>query len=241
MADGDPAAEKDMWNELNIDYEKAYQNNPLKIGCVKQAISLLEPGSRVLDIGCGTGVPVSQMLADAGMNVTGTDIAPNMVELATTRIQGTFTAADMCDYDPPGNFAGIFIIYSHLGLSYADFHSAAFRFAKALQPGGILVIGASPTENHKVPEDDPTWDDTKSLVDGFNLPFWGKPFFTLMFTRKGQLAFLRSMGLEVVYDEADWFKPDNLACHPEFQQYVIARRNGDQTISEPKPLPSKRK
>ena len=241
MANEDPAAEKDMWNRLNIDYEKAYQNNPLKIVCVKQAISLLEPGSRVLDIGCGTGVPVSQLLADAGMDVTGTDIAPNMVELATTRIKGTFTAADMCDYEPPGSFAGIFIIYSHLGLSYADFHSAAFRLVKALQPGGILVIGASPTENHKVPEDDPTWDATKSLVDGFNLPFWGKPFFTLMFTRKGQLAFLRSMGLEVVYDEADWFQPDNTACHPEYQQYVIARRNGDQTISEPKPLPSKRK
>lgn len=74
--------EKDMWDGLNIEYENAYQDNPFKKACVAKAIMLLSPGKRVLDVGCGTGVPVAQMLAEAGLDVEGTDVAPNMVKLA---------------------------------------------------------------------------------------------------------------------------------------------------------------
>ena len=231
-------ADQQMWDDLNIDYEKAYQHNPLKVECIKTAISLLNPGSRVLDVGCGTGIPTSQMLAAAGMDVVGTDSAPNMVKLAHDRVEGTFTAADMCEFVPEGEFAAVFIIYSHLGLRYAAFHAAAFKFAKTLKPGGMLVIGQSPTDTH-VKKGDPHWDTTKSYVDDFNLPFWGEPFSTLMMSREGQVGFLRSMGLDVVYDVAEWFQPNHPKCDAEYQQYVIARRPNDQPLSEPKPLPMK--
>ncbi|KAF2102432.1 type 11 methyltransferas-like protein [Rhizodiscina lignyota] len=225
-----------MWDDLNIDYEVAYQRNPLKIACVEKAISLLQSGSRVLDVGCGTGIPVSQMLADAGMEVSGCDVAPNMVELAQKRIAGSFVTANMIEFQPQGEFAAIFIIYSQLGLRYSEFHAAAFKLAKALQPGGLLVIGQSPSDE-KVPENDPAFDETRTYADNFNLPFWGKPFYTLLFSRQGQLDFLRSMGLETVYDNVDWFKPDHPKCDAEHQQYVIARWSGDRPLSEPKPLP----
>ena len=98
--------------------------------CVEYAISLLTPGARVLDVDCGTGIPTSQMLADAGMIVYGTDVAPNMVKLAKERVRGTLVAADMCDYVPEGKFAAIFILYSHLGLKYAAFRATAFKLSK---------------------------------------------------------------------------------------------------------------
>jgi len=229
--------ERDMWDGLNIEYELAYRHNPFKKACVAAAIKLLGPGLRVLDVGCGTGVPVSQMLAEAGMEVVGTDVAPNMVKHAQKRVKGTFTVADMVDYQPEGSYAGIFIIYSQLGLSYAAFHAAVSKLSKSLKPGGLLVIGQSPADGEKVPADAPEWDETRSFVEGYNLPFWGKPFATLMFTREGQKDFLRSMGLEIVYDTSNVFQPDNEACHPERQQYVIARRHGDQPVTPPRPLP----
>lgn len=74
--------EKDMWDELNIEYENAYQDNPFKKAFVAKAITLLRPGARVLDVGCGTGIPVAKMLAEAGVDVEGTEVAPNMVSLA---------------------------------------------------------------------------------------------------------------------------------------------------------------
>nr|OQO10335.1 hypothetical protein B0A51_18303 [Rachicladosporium sp. CCFEE 5018] len=214
-------AEHEMWEGLNIEYENAYQNNPYKKACVAKAIELLPAGARVLDIGCGTGVPVSKMLADAGLDVVGTDVAPKMVELAESRIKGHFEVADTVEYEPKGHFAAVFIIYSQLGLSYPAFHSAAVKFAKALQPGGLMVIGQSPADD--VPADASEWDLTRSYVDGYNLPFMGEPFATLMFTREGQKKYMRDLGMEIVYDTVDIFQPDSAKSDPETQQYVIGQ------------------
>ncbi|KAK3117815.1 hypothetical protein LTR53_000503 [Teratosphaeriaceae sp. CCFEE 6253] len=227
---------KDVFDPLNIEYENAYKHNPYKKACVRKAISLLEPGSRVLDVGCGTGVPVSQMLAEAGMKVTGIDIAPKMVELAKSKVDGDFEVADLLEYQPQGTFDGIFIIYSQLSLSYADVHAMAFRLAKSLAPGGLMAVGQEAAECH-VPNHHPRWDVTHSYVEDFNLPFWGKPFNTLLLSRQGQQTFLKSMGLEIVSETLDTFQPDNPACDPEHQQYVIARRKDDQPLSPPEPLP----
>ncbi|OQO10200.1 hypothetical protein B0A48_04557 [Cryoendolithus antarcticus] len=214
-------AEHEMWEDLNIEYENAYQNNPYKKACVAKAIELLPAESRVLDIGCGTGVPVSKMLADAGLDVVGTDVAPKMVELAKSRIKGTFEVADTVEYEPRGRFGAVFIIYSHLGLSYSAFHSAVVKFVKALQPGGLMVIGQSIADD--VPANATEWDSTKSYVDGFNLPFMGEPFATLMFTREGQKKYLRDLGMEIVYDTVDIFQPASEKSDPETQQYVIGQ------------------
>ena len=40
----------------------------------------LSPGASVLDLGCGTGIPISKVLMDAGMNLHGIDASPMMVE-----------------------------------------------------------------------------------------------------------------------------------------------------------------
>ncbi|KAK5130537.1 hypothetical protein LTR08_001967 [Meristemomyces frigidus] len=237
MATEGSVAGRELFDGLNVEYEDAYRNNPFKKACINKAISLLEPGARVLDVGCGTGVPVSQMLADAGMEVHGFDIAPKMVEYASQRVPtGTFEATDMLEYQPKGEFAGIFIIYSHLQLDYSSFHSATFRLAKALTPGGLIAVGQSPT-NTRVPDGDPAFDETKSYVEGYNLPFWGKPLPTFMMSREGQRKLLSSMGLEIVYETEDDFQPDNPQCGVETQQYIIARRPNDAPLSPPMPLP----
>jgi SAM-dependent methyltransferase len=229
--------EHDMWDALNLDYELAYQDNPYKKALVRYAIQNLKPGSRVLDIGCGTGVPVAQMLDAAGMAVVGTDVAPQMVHHARKRCGGVFQVVDMVDYEPQGTFDAIFIIYSHLGLTYSDFHRVVSRVVQALKPGGLLAIGQSPAD--MVPMDDSSWDKTHTYVSGYNLPFWGKPFPTLMLTRAGQREFLESAGLEVIYDTLDIFQPDNSICAAEHQHYIIAKRRPGESVLSPQPLPER--
>ncbi|TKA74274.1 hypothetical protein B0A55_06203 [Friedmanniomyces simplex] len=227
---------KEVFEPLNIEYENAYKNNPYKKACVQKAISILKPGSRVLDVGCGTGVPVSSTLAEAGLKVTGIDIAPKMIEIAQSKVQGDFRVADCVQYQPQGKFDAIFIIYSQLSLKYADVHAMIFRLAESLSSGGLICVGQDAADDH-VPDDDPHWDKTHTYAEDFNLPFWGKPFKTLLLTRQGQQDFLTSMGFEVVSETLDVFQPDNPACDPEHQQYVIARRPNDDPLSPPKPLP----
>lgn len=40
----------------------------------------LQPGSEVLDLGCGTGIPISKVLIDEGMIVYGIDASPTMAK-----------------------------------------------------------------------------------------------------------------------------------------------------------------
>jgi ubiquinone/menaquinone biosynthesis C-methylase UbiE len=225
----------ETFDALNIDYEKAYHDNPFKVACVKTAISMLQPGSRVLDVGCGTGMPVSELLSTAGLDVFGFDISPKMVHYAQSRVKGTFVVSDMLEYQPAGQFAGVFIIFAHLQLSYADFHTAAYKFAQVLQPGGILALGQMPADKYVRADED--WDETKTYVEDYDAPFMGEMLPTLALSAEGQLEFLRSMGLEIVSNKIDTFQPNNQKCLPEEQQYIIARRPDDKPLSPPKPLP----
>ncbi|OCT48688.1 hypothetical protein CLCR_05136 [Cladophialophora carrionii] len=228
----------ETFDALNIDYEKAYHDNAFKVACVKTAISMLPPGSRVLDVGCGTGMPVSELLSTAGLEVFGFDISPKMVHYAQSRVKGTFVVSDMLQYQPPAGpqqFAGVFIIFAHLQLSYADFHAAAYKFAQMLQPGGILVLGQMPADKYVRAESD--WDATRTYVEDYDAPFMGEMLPTLALSADGQLEFLRSMGLEIVSNKIDTFQPNNPKCLPEEQQYIIARRPDDRPLSPPKPLP----
>ncbi|KIX04899.1 uncharacterized protein Z518_05770 [Rhinocladiella mackenziei CBS 650.93] len=220
---------------LNIDYENAYHDNPFKVSCVKNAIAMLSPNSRVLDVGCGTGMPVSEMLSKAGLRVLGFDISPKMVEYARTRVSGTFTVSDMLTYKPEGVFAGVFIIFSQLQLSYADLHSTICKFARTLEPGGILVLGQMPGD--KYVQDPADWDETGTYVEDYDAPFMGEMLPTLMLSAEGQKGFLTSMGLEIVSETIDTFQPNNEKCVPEEQQYIIAKRPDERPLAEPKPRP----
>jgi len=221
------------FDNLNVEYENAYKDNSFKKACVTQLISLLPPGLRVLDVGCGTGIPVSAMLATAGFEVVGTDISPKMVKLAADRVKGSFAVADMLTYEPDGDFAGVLMIFCHLQLEYRDFWSAAYKFAKALQPGGFFALGQMPSDRYVAKE---KLDTTGTYVVD-DAPFMGEMLPTLMLSAEGQREFFRSMGFEVVWESIDLFQPKNEKCHPEEQQYIIVRRQGDKTVEEPKPTP----
>ncbi|RDW82827.1 hypothetical protein BP6252_03939 [Coleophoma cylindrospora] len=212
----------ETFDKLNIEYENAYKNNAFKKACIDEIIRLLPAGSKVLDVGCGTGVPVSEMLAQAGMNIVGIDISPNMIQLAKDRIEGDFTVSDMLGYEVQGEFDAILIIFSHLQLLYADFYQAAKKFAAAVKPGGILAIGQTPSDTYV--DDDSHYDKDQTYVEDYDVPFMGEMLPTFMMTAEGQRKLLRSFGLDVVWEVMGTFHPDNEKCDPEEQQYTIAMR-----------------
>ena len=235
MATSGAIAGLQTFEALNIDYEKAYGDNPLKIACVELAIGLLPSRSRVLDIGCGTGVPVSQKMSKAGLTVVGFDISPKMIEHAKSRIDGHFSVCDMLTYQPRGPFSGIFFIFSHLQLSYADFHAAIWKFVQSLEPEGIVVVGQMPGDTYVT--DESHWDASRTWVEHYEAPFMGKMLPTLMLSAKGQRDFLTSMGLDIVNETVEWFRPKGERCEPEKQQYIIARRKRGEALRLPRPLP----
>jgi len=99
------------------------------------------PRGRVLDIGCGPG-HVGRFLADLGLDVTGIDLSPAMVDVARRLNPGmTFEVGDMkrLDHDD-GSVAGIVAFYSLIHIARADVPAVLAEFRRALMPGGKLLV-----------------------------------------------------------------------------------------------------
>ena len=222
----------ETFERVEIDYERAYGDNPLKKACVETAISLTASGQKALDVGCGTGIPVSEMLCKAGLDVVGVDISPKMIAHAKSRVKGTFIQADLLQYEPDGEFAAVLIIFCLLQLSsYGDFHDLMTKYAQAVQPDGLLVLGTLPADNYVT--DPAKYDVTGTYAVDYPTPFMGQMEDTFFLTSQGMVDFITSMGFEVLSNEIGVFEPNDSRCVPEDQQYIIARRPGNKSLQPP--------
>lgn len=110
----------------------------------------LEPGMRVLDVGCGPGRH-AHALAARGIRVHGVDISATFVELARASAPAgaTFERLDARTLVDQGRFdaafdAAICLCQGAFGLMTADGHDATVvaGIAHALRPGGRLALTA---------------------------------------------------------------------------------------------------
>lgn len=119
-------------------------------------IERLQPGARVLDVGCGMGVPTARQLADAGCDVTGIDVSAGMLELARREVPGaTFLRlglAEVPDVGPSrGGFDAIVAFFSLLMLPRAEIPAALRRLHDLLEPGGYFLLSTLEADLDDVP------------------------------------------------------------------------------------------
>src|SRR5438045_842331 len=74
------------FDQLVQRYGTAYSDKPEQVRAGRWLVERLRPGARVLDVGCGTGVPTARQLVDAGIHVVGIDISPGMVSAASATV-----------------------------------------------------------------------------------------------------------------------------------------------------------
>ena len=110
---------------------------------------LLPSGSRVLDLGCGTGALATTRLARR-FAVTGVDLSGRSIALARRNLpEATFLHADMTALDlPVGAFDAVVAFYSNIHVPRAE-HALLLRsVTRLLRPGGVLIatmgVGTAP-------------------------------------------------------------------------------------------------
>jgi ubiquinone/menaquinone biosynthesis C-methylase UbiE len=105
----------------------------------------LQPGARVLDVACGTGViarAAAELVGPTG-SVTGVDIAPEMLEVAETIPAGgapiTWQEADAASLPVPDGLYDVGLC--QMGLMFMEDRLGALReLHRVLVPGGRVVI-----------------------------------------------------------------------------------------------------
>lgn len=124
---------------------EAYLNwtsgSPVRRHWINVILSLLPPNARILDLGCGAGLPVALHLADAGHGVVGVDGSERQVALARDNVPGaTFMAADMTRVEfEAASFDAVVAFYSITHVPRTEHLVLLKRIRRWLKPGGFFA------------------------------------------------------------------------------------------------------
>ena len=112
---------------------------------IDRFVSLLGPGSSILDLGCGSARPIATYLIGSGYAVTGVDSSPALVDLCRSRFpQNEWIAADMRTLNLGRRFDGVLAWDSFFHLAHDDQRGMFAVFARHVQPRGALMFTSGP-------------------------------------------------------------------------------------------------
>lgn len=96
--------------------------------------------SRVLEVGCGTGLFARELATRRGARITAIDLAPRMIDVARVRTSANlgidYRVADFMELSP----RGFDVIVAINTMHHLPLASAAERMARAVVPGGLVLI-----------------------------------------------------------------------------------------------------
>ena len=138
------------------------------------------PGRRVLDLGCGPGLPMARYLSDRRAQITGVDGAPAMVDLFRANLpRAEAVCADMRGLDLGRQFDVILAWNSFFHLGPGDQRAMFPVFAAHAAPKAVLMFTAGPCAGEPIGQIDgaPVYhcslepEDYAALLDenGFDL------------------------------------------------------------------------
>lgn len=121
-----------------LDYRRALKSDAY----VKMFLRQLDKRSSVLDVGCGVGSPVDDILTKAGHEVVGIDLSPSLIELARKLVPGaSYHTQDMRNLRM-GEYVvdGIVCLYAIFHIPRSEHKRMLETFASFLPTGGWILI-----------------------------------------------------------------------------------------------------
>ncbi|MFE5741346.1 class I SAM-dependent DNA methyltransferase [Streptomyces celluloflavus] len=209
----DRAGQAEAFDAIGDRYDEAFPHKEGQLASGEWLAGALPAGSRVLDLGCGTGQPTSRQLSDAGHRVVGVDLSPTMVKLARDNApDAEFHRLDIADLrngrlGGAGSFDGIASFFSLLMLPRAEIPCALRMLHDLLRPGGLLALSM-----------------VEADVDDFTIPFLGNSIRVSGYLRDDLRRAVRDAGFDVIGEDSYAYAPASTDVPPEIQLFVHLRR-----------------
>ncbi len=142
------------WNRI-AKQKKAVHPTKGKKEMLGKFIDLLPKEGRVLDLGCGDGIPIGKKLSEAKLKVVGIDVADEMIKKYEKNVPGSKALRlSMTEINFNEEFDGIISSFSMLSLPPDDFKLTAKKIIRALKPNGwfLLILNEGSSKTGKVQE-----------------------------------------------------------------------------------------
>lgn len=152
------------YDAVSVRYDAAYDAGDKYRSWLDELVAVTPPGGRVLDLGCGSGVPVAHRLAAAGLRVTGVDISEVQVRRAARHVpEAEFLHLDAVDaVFEEASFDAVVSFYALIHLPLSQQPPLLRRIAGWLRPGGRFVA----TMGHRA------WTGVEENWLGGGAPMW---------------------------------------------------------------------
>jgi SAM-dependent methyltransferase len=198
---------RDGYDRIAFSYLEARPDDGGDVRLLEELIAELTGWSRVLDAGCGSGIPVSSRLLEAGHHVVGVDFSSAQLSLAQTvltrcqLVQGDLTELPFGD----GTFDVVVSFYAIIHVPREAHRALLKEIYRVLRPHGrtLLCLG---------------WGDLPADLD---VESWlGVPMFWSHFDQDTNLGLLSEVGFSLRWSR-QLSDPMGHAAH----QFVLATRH----------------
>ena len=131
---------------------------------IERVLHAIQRRGRVLDLGCGCGVPVARELTKHGATVTGVDISDVQISRARDLVPAaTFVRTDLAEVSfDEASFDAVCSFYALIHLPDADQRAVISRIGTWLNPGGVFIATVGHT----------AWTGKESGWLGGDAPMW---------------------------------------------------------------------
>ncbi len=147
----------------------------------------LTVGANILDIGCGSGVPIDKFLLEKGYKVTGIDISEEMIKLAEINLpKGEYFVKDMAEIDfPSGSFDAVVSFYAIFHIPREEHLRLLKRLHRLLKINGYLLITMGSSK----------WEGSED--------FHGTKMFWSHYGREKNVEIVRQAGFKIINEVID--------------------------------------
>jgi ubiquinone/menaquinone biosynthesis C-methylase UbiE len=170
-------------------------------------INLLPSGASVLELGCGSGIPMTRRLVDHGFKITGVDISCEQLALAEKNVpEATLALGDMTTLEFDDNsFDAVTAFYSVTHIPRVEHSDLIKSIFKLLKPGGILLANLG--------KDD--------LPDSVEADWLGKPMFFSHYDADTSEEIIRKTSFEIISADDE---PEMEYSRPVCFRWFVARK-----------------
>ena len=193
------------YNQIADRYLAERTRDSEDVRLLEELVTRLSKGAKVLDAGCGAGIPISQLLSEK-FDVTGVDFSEAQIELAKKNVpNASFICEDMTKLDFPANtFDGIASYYAIIHIPREEHQSLLANFHRMLKPGGLalLCLGA------------------EHLIDDVDENYLGTRMYWSHFDSETYFQMLKDCGYVIIWSK----RVADETCEGAGHLFVLARK-----------------